>query len=131
MEFLILDNLSTLCGSLKENEGDSWTPVQTWLLSLRKRGVSVLLIHHAGKGGNQSCPTAESSGTSKSTAVPAMPDTPTPLLSQDEIDERIAIMVHDGGIPEPWAVGFARLQTMTPPTSILEARWLQVLDDSG
>ncbi|MBK8158771.1 MAG: helix-turn-helix domain-containing protein [Rhodospirillaceae bacterium] len=28
-------------------------PVQEWLLRLRRQGVAVLLIHHAGKGGNQ------------------------------------------------------------------------------
>ncbi len=27
--------------------------MQEWLLSLRRRGFSVLLVHHAGKGGNQ------------------------------------------------------------------------------
>ena len=52
-DLLILDNLSTLCPSVKENDADSWGPVQGWLLSLRRRGVSVLLIHHAGKAGSQ------------------------------------------------------------------------------
>lgn len=53
VELLILDNLSTLCRTGKENEGESWLPVQQWLLELRRRGIGVLLIHHAGKGGNQ------------------------------------------------------------------------------
>jgi putative DNA primase/helicase len=53
VDLLILDNLSTLCRSGKENEGESWIPVQEWLLRLRRQGVAVLLIHHAGKGGNQ------------------------------------------------------------------------------
>jgi len=52
-ELLILDNLSTLCRGGKENEGESWLPVQEWLLSLRRRGVSTLFMHHAGKGGAQ------------------------------------------------------------------------------
>jgi putative DNA primase/helicase len=51
-EVLILDNLSTLATG-KENEGDEWLPVQSWLLSLRRRGVAVVLIHHAAKGGQQ------------------------------------------------------------------------------
>jgi putative DNA primase/helicase len=55
-EFLILDNLSTLCRSGKENEVSSWLPVQNWLLSLRWKGIAVLLVHHSGKakddGGN-------------------------------------------------------------------------------
>jgi putative DNA primase/helicase len=52
-ELLILDNLSTLCRGGKENEAESWLPIQEWVLSLRRRGVSVLFDHHAGKGGAQ------------------------------------------------------------------------------
>jgi putative DNA primase/helicase len=52
-ELLILDNLSALCRTGKENEGESWLPVQEWALRLRQRGVSVLFVHHAGKGGAQ------------------------------------------------------------------------------
>lgn len=50
---IIIDNLSTLVRSGKENEGESWQPVQTWALSLRARGKSILFIHHSGKSGNQ------------------------------------------------------------------------------
>jgi putative DNA primase/helicase len=52
-DLLILDNQSTLFPSVRENEADDWAPLQGWFLSLRRRGVSVLLIHHAGKGGVQ------------------------------------------------------------------------------
>ena len=37
----------------KENEVESRLPVQQWVLSLRRRGISVLLIHHAGRNGEQ------------------------------------------------------------------------------
>ena len=37
----------------RENEAESWLPVQEWALALRRRGVSVLFVHHAGKGGAQ------------------------------------------------------------------------------
>ncbi len=50
---LILDNLSSLLRSGEENEASSWKVVQQWLLSLRARGISVLLIHHANKNGAQ------------------------------------------------------------------------------
>ena len=53
VELVILDNLSTLSRSGKENEGEAWLPVQEWGLSLRRRGISVLFIHHAGKAGQQ------------------------------------------------------------------------------
>jgi len=53
IKLVVLDNLSTLFRSGKEYDSDSWLPVQEWLLRLRSRGKSVLLIHHAGKSGQQ------------------------------------------------------------------------------
>jgi KaiC/GvpD/RAD55 family RecA-like ATPase len=52
-DLIIIDNISTLCGSGKENEADSWLPLQMWALELRRQGKTVLFIHHAGKGGQQ------------------------------------------------------------------------------
>jgi hypothetical protein len=52
-DLVIIDNLSTLCRSVKENDADSWTPVGSWALGLRRAGKSALLIHHAGKSGAQ------------------------------------------------------------------------------
>ncbi len=53
INLLILDNLSALCRSGRENESESWNPLQGWLLKLRRKGISVLFVHHAGKGGDQ------------------------------------------------------------------------------
>ena len=53
VELIIVDNISTLCRNTRENEADSWLPVQEWALRMRAAGKSVLFIHHAGKGGNQ------------------------------------------------------------------------------
>jgi putative DNA primase/helicase len=53
VELLILDNLSSLTTGLRENDADAWSPIQQWLLRLRRRGISVLIVHHAGKGGEQ------------------------------------------------------------------------------
>ncbi|MBP9841845.1 MAG: AAA family ATPase [Simkaniaceae bacterium] len=50
---LILDNVSSLFRSVEENDADSWQEIQDWLLSLRRKGKSVLLVHHAGKSGAQ------------------------------------------------------------------------------
>jgi putative DNA primase/helicase len=54
-DLLILDNLSSLvrAGAGKENEADGWLVMQEWLLGLRRRGMSALLVHHSGKGGSQ------------------------------------------------------------------------------
>ena len=53
IDLLILDNLSTLCPNRSESASDAWTPIQGWILKLRRRGISVLLIHHAGLNGKQ------------------------------------------------------------------------------
>lgn len=53
VNLLVLDNLVTLCRTGKENESQSWQPMQSWLLDLRRRGIAVLLVHHAGKSGDQ------------------------------------------------------------------------------
>lgn len=52
-ELIVVDNLSTLARSGKENESDSWSMMQAWALKLRREGRSVMFIHHAGKGGEQ------------------------------------------------------------------------------
>jgi putative DNA primase/helicase len=53
VNFLILDNLSTLCTATSESASDAWVPVQNWLLRLRRQGIAVLLVHHAGTNGRQ------------------------------------------------------------------------------
>jgi len=50
---IVVDNISTLTRSGKENEAESWLPVQEWALGQRRKGRSVIFIHHAGKGGQQ------------------------------------------------------------------------------
>jgi putative DNA primase/helicase len=52
-ELIVVDNLSCLVRSGKENEGESWLPVQGWALAHRRAGRSVLFAHHSGKGGLQ------------------------------------------------------------------------------
>lgn len=53
VDMVVLDNIATLCRTGKENESQSWQTMQAWLLDLRRRGITVLLIHHAGKSGDQ------------------------------------------------------------------------------
>jgi len=52
-DVIIVDNISTLARTGKENEAEGWLPVQGWALEMRSRGKSVLFVHHAGKGGQQ------------------------------------------------------------------------------
>ncbi len=52
-DLVIVDNISTLAAYGRENEAESWLPVQTWALGQRRAGRTVLFLHHAGKGGAQ------------------------------------------------------------------------------
>jgi len=38
---------------MRENDSDAWGEIQDRLLRLRRRGISVLIVHHAGKRGGQ------------------------------------------------------------------------------
>jgi hypothetical protein len=51
IKLLVLDNLSCLFGGIKENEADDWEKVLNWLLDLRRRGIAVLIVHHASRTG--------------------------------------------------------------------------------
>lgn len=53
VDLIIVDNLSCLVRSGKENDGESWLPIQEWALKLRAKGKSVLFIHHSNKNGGQ------------------------------------------------------------------------------
>jgi putative DNA primase/helicase len=52
-DLIVVDNISTLVRGGKENESESWLPVQEWALRQRADGRSVLWVHHSGKGGQQ------------------------------------------------------------------------------
>jgi len=52
-KLIVIDNISSLVRSGKENEAESWLPVQGWALAHRRAGRTVLFVHHSGKGGQQ------------------------------------------------------------------------------
>ena len=53
IRILILDNISCLFTGINEDKKQEWEPINAWLLRLRHRGLSIVLVHHAGKGGQQ------------------------------------------------------------------------------
>ena len=53
VDLVIFDNFSTLCTNGSESASDAWVPMQNWFLKLRRQGVAVLLVHHAGTNGRQ------------------------------------------------------------------------------
>lgn len=50
---LIFDNISCLFAGLDEDKKRDWEPIAGWLIRLRHRGLATVLVHHAGKGGQQ------------------------------------------------------------------------------
>ena len=52
-EGLILDNISTLWPTSQEQQSDRSAILAEWFTDLNQRGVWVIFLHHAGKGGDQ------------------------------------------------------------------------------
>lgn len=50
---IILDNLSSLCSGVDSNDNDALDGLLGWLMGLRHQGYAVMLVHHAGKSGEQ------------------------------------------------------------------------------
>ena len=53
IKVVILDNISCLFSGISEDKKQDWEPINAWLIQLRHRGLSVILVHHAGKSGEQ------------------------------------------------------------------------------
>lgn len=51
-DVIFLDNLSCLLWSGRENDADSWSTMQHWLLRMRSEGKSLVMLHHSGKNGS-------------------------------------------------------------------------------
>lgn len=52
-DLIILDNLSSLSSGTDENSNSDLDQLLRWLVKLRCQGYSVLVVHHAGKSGDQ------------------------------------------------------------------------------
>lgn len=52
-DLIVVDSISTICRGGKENEAESWDAIQAWALRQRRKGRTVLFVHHAGKKGDQ------------------------------------------------------------------------------
>ncbi|MEO8681638.1 MAG: AAA family ATPase [Vicinamibacterales bacterium] len=50
-DLIVLDNRSCLFDPEGEKDPTAWQPAQDWLLSLRRRGKTVLIIHHSNRQG--------------------------------------------------------------------------------
>ena len=52
-DLIVIDSLSTLSSGVDENDNSALDELIRWLIQLRLQGYTVLLLHHAGKGGDQ------------------------------------------------------------------------------
>jgi hypothetical protein len=52
-QLIVLDNLSTLRRGINENDNNEAQKLLDWLVSLRHKGYSVIIVHHTGKSGQQ------------------------------------------------------------------------------
>lgn len=52
VELIVIDNLSAWTSGGRE-DSSSWASIKTWLITKRVQGIAVLLVHHAGKNGQQ------------------------------------------------------------------------------
>jgi hypothetical protein len=50
-DVFIIDNLSTAASGMAENDNDAFDHVKSWLLELRGRKITVIIVHHAGRNG--------------------------------------------------------------------------------
>lgn len=50
-DVFIIDNLSTAASGMAENDNDAFDDIKRWLLELRGRKITVLIVHHAGRNG--------------------------------------------------------------------------------
>lgn len=53
VDLVVIDNLSCLIQSGDENDVESWRPIQKWLVELKGKGKTVLILHHESKAGSQ------------------------------------------------------------------------------
>lgn len=53
LRVLIFDNVSCLFAGLDEDKKRDWEPIAAWFIRLRHRGLATILVHHAGKTGQQ------------------------------------------------------------------------------
>jgi len=53
IKLIILDNLSSLTPGIDENAKMDFDPINRWLLELRYDHITIIMVHHTGKSGQQ------------------------------------------------------------------------------
>ena len=99
IDLLIIDNLSTLTSG-SEGASDAWLPMQNWLLRLRRKGIAVLIVHHAGVNGRQRCTSRREDALDTVIALRRPADYSAEQGARFELHiEKARTLVGDGGVP--------------------------------
>lgn len=53
IKVIVLDNIASLTPGIDENSKLEWDDINQWAIGLRYAGVSVVMVHHLGKNGEQ------------------------------------------------------------------------------
>jgi hypothetical protein len=97
-DFVVVDNLSTICRSLKENDADGWAPVQSWALSVAPESPSALFIHTAAKNiGKMGTKTGRPRGRPKGAKNKSQIRTRLPAVGRQGSDRRAARTIPEFG----------------------------------
>jgi AAA domain len=117
VDLVIFDNLSTLMGSGSESAGESWLPLQNWLLRLRRKGIAVLLVHHAGVNGKQR-------GTSRREDA-----LDTVIALRHPVSARNTYLIHN--LCHPWSLPMFRRALTSTADNVLPMRSGTIMSASG
>lgn len=108
-EVVVFDNLSSLSGGIDENDNSALDVLLKWLISLRHKGLAVILVHHAGKSGDQR-------GASRREDLL---DTSIKLSKPKDDDGEDALAPHDGA---HFIAEFVKTRGRAPKPSKMELR---------
>jgi hypothetical protein len=137
-DLIVIDNRSCLLDPEGEKDPKAWQPAQSWLLSLRRRGKAVIVVHHSNRaGGSRGHSKAEDmmdvilklsrpSGYSQDQGARFVVEwTKTRGVHGDSVSPFIATLTPDG-----WVVESAdRVEGDTATRKLLD--YLAVADDAG
>ena len=86
---VILDSL-TFLAKVAENEAEAWDPIADWIVSHRRRGRTVLWVHHQGRSGRARGTSKREDGIEVSVALKARDD-----LTDEDDDNSAFELVFD------------------------------------